>query len=225
MAKPERPCAHCGQMIPNKPSDPQDGLTAEHAVPLQFHPKFMRSVIRGQLWTVPSHRRCNEGVKQDEEYFFQYLYGLVFVQNPPMANVLMNEIRRRSAHESTRGLLRRLLGDVRKTTPGGILLPPEVLWVSVNRRRIENVVIKISKCLFYKDHGRYMPRANCLHCERCDDKAEVQEVFNVICCETEPRAVVPEIFQYWHADIDGLHHYSMLFWQAFMFCTIFREPE
>jgi hypothetical protein len=42
--------------------------------------------------------------------------------------------------------------------------------------------------------------------------------------ELERDSAVPSVFRYWHVEVDDQHYYSMLFWEAFMFCTIFRDP-
>jgi hypothetical protein len=60
-------CALCGEPIAANPSDPEDTKTDEHVPPLQFFPKAMRPQLRDKLWTVPSHRRCNQRHKSDEE--------------------------------------------------------------------------------------------------------------------------------------------------------------
>src|SRR6266568_3819636 len=136
-----KPCAQCGELILDSPSDPKDEGTREHAVAQQFYFKALRSEIRGQLWTVPAHRRCNEAVKPDEEYFFHYFYPLVGVQNQPMGQAMLAELRRRATHSQTRGFIRRMLSEVTHETPGGILLPPNVALVGVDILRVQNAVV------------------------------------------------------------------------------------
>jgi hypothetical protein len=59
-------CALCGEPITDCPADPQDVETDEHVPPLQFIPKAMRPQLRDALWKVPSHKRCNQAHKLDE---------------------------------------------------------------------------------------------------------------------------------------------------------------
>ena len=40
-----------------------------------------------------------------------------------------------------------------------------------------------------------------------------------------PVAVCPEVFSYRIARVNGLFLCSLLFWEAFMFCMAFSEPE
>jgi hypothetical protein len=60
-------CALCGEVISEDPADPEDAETAEYVPALQFIPKSMRPGLRGALWKVPSHKRCNQAEKLDEE--------------------------------------------------------------------------------------------------------------------------------------------------------------
>lgn len=66
---PEVPCALCGEPILKHPDDPEMVRSDEHAVAKQFYPSPIRRELRERLWTVPSHKRCNNGVKPDEENF------------------------------------------------------------------------------------------------------------------------------------------------------------
>ena len=208
-----KPCALCGEAILDNPSDLRDEESAEHVPPRQFFPASMRTGLRQPLWKVPSHRRCNESYKSDEEYFFHCFYSLVGVQNPPMGQTILNELRRRARKPQTRGLIRRVLKETTHTTPSGLLLPPGWLRVNYNAVRIENVVVKVAKCLFYKDHARYMPKSACAHIERCDSPAKLQPVFAelVRCDEVRCDSAAPDIFRYWQIEIDGQHLYALLF--------------
>lgn len=64
---PNALCALCGEVIPEKPPNDPESLTMEHVPTKLFHPKSMRPEIRGKLWKVPTHRKCNAAVKLDEE--------------------------------------------------------------------------------------------------------------------------------------------------------------
>ncbi len=220
-------CALCGERIADNPSDPEDAETDDHVPPLQFFPKALRSQLRDRLWKVPSHKRCNQSHKLDEEYFLHYVYPLVAVQNEPMGEVLLAEIKRRGRKPQSKGLIRRLLKECTHVSPGGIILPPGMVRVNYDVMRIQNVAVKVAKCLFYRDHDKYMPRSSCVHCELCETVADLQPLFAELCRvrELETRSAAPNVFRYWYIDLDGQHHYAMLFWEAFMFCMIFQKPE
>jgi hypothetical protein len=143
-----------------------------------------------------------------------------------MGEVLLAEIKRRGKKPQTRRLIRRLIKECTRTSPGGIILPPGVLRVNYNVVRIQNVALKVAKCLFYRDHGRYLPRSSCVHIEMCETVADLQPLFADLCRVRElvKKSAAPNVFRYWHIDLDGQHHYALLFWEAFMFCMIFEMP-
>jgi hypothetical protein len=144
-----------------------------------------------------------------------------------MGKVLLTEIKRRAAKPQRRGLLRRLLKERTYTSPGGIILPPGLVRINYDVVRIQNVAVKVAKCLFVRDNGKYLPKSNCVHIELCQTTAgDLQPVFADVCLmrELENRSAAPDVFRYWYIDLDGQHHYAMLFWDAFMFCLVFREP-
>jgi hypothetical protein len=143
-----------------------------------------------------------------------------------MGEVLLAELKRRAKKPQTRGLIRRMFKEQTRTSPGGIFLPPNWVRVNFDLRRIQNVAVKVAKCLFFKDNGRYLPRWSCVHCEWRETPEDLQPLFFDLwrVRELEKRLPAPEVFRYWYLDLDGQHHYAMLFWEAVMFCMIFQDP-
>jgi hypothetical protein len=174
----EIPCAICGEPIFRHPADPQMERSEEHAVAKQFYPESIRRDLRERLWTVPSHKKCNNGCKADEEYFYHRYYPLVSVKNPSMGQILLHDLARRAKKPQSRVMIRHMLNECKSETPGGILLPPEELvWVRQDLFRIQNVCVKTVKCLFYKDYGRFVPRENFDHWEMVEEPEKIQPLF------------------------------------------------
>jgi hypothetical protein len=219
----DMPCALCGEPIPENAEDPLDSRSDEHVPPLQFYPKSMRPALRKDLWTVPSHRKCNRSYQKDEDYFYHRTYPLVSVQNEAMGTVLLDDIRRRAKKPQTRVMLRHMLKECRHVSPGGILLPPGLVRVEYDVVRIQRVVTKIAQCLIHKDYKRFMPRKNCTHIEVCENPTDLQDFFADL-WRTERLAVEPSVFSYAHVHFDGFYCYAMLFWNAFMYCLVFEDP-
>lgn len=240
--KPEI-CCLCG-----KPPTEDDPITREHVPPKQFYPKSLRPGLN--LWIVPTHDSCNKKYKADEEYFYHALYPLVANANPTMAKVIFADLERRAKKPQTRILMRGVLDTERNTTNGGIVLPPGMVGLDVDLYRIQQVAIKIARCLFYRDQGQYMPYDNCKDirlCEREDDvpemyqlswelsKANVHELPPSSAEGTtipsaddggRPVAECQKVFNYRSAHIEELqlHLYTLMFWEAFVFCMAFDDP-
>lgn len=237
-------CCLCGQ-----PGTGQDKITREHVPPKQFYPKSLRDGLN--LWTVPTHSSCNAQSKDDEEYFYHALYPLVANANQPMARLLFDDLRRRAAKPQTPKLLRSIMRNARSKTAKGIILPPGVLQLPASEYRLQQVAIKIGRCLFYRDHKRVMPLANCKDIRLCEREDNVPELYllswemsklnvnelaestrsNVIAVtETDAGAPLSEcrrVFDYRSAFLEEqhLHLYTLRFWESFVFCMAFEEPN
>jgi hypothetical protein len=220
-------CCLCGEHIKAEHVHEQDARDLDHVPPKQFFPKAIRETLRGSLWKVPTHKKCNQKVKLDEEYFYHYFYPLVGFQNAEMGQVLLDDLKRRAAKPQSKALIRRMLKEMTHHSPGGIVLPPNLVRVNYDIMRVQNVIVKIAKGIFYKDQGRYLPREACVHMELCERITDLQPLFADLwqVKELQRDSAVPTVFRYWHFELDGQHYYSMLFWEAFMFCMIFREPS
>jgi hypothetical protein len=218
-------CVLCGEPILEHPADPEMVRSDEHAVAKQFYPESIRRGLRKPLWTVPSHRKCNNACKADEEYFYHRYYPLVWARNPSMGQILLAELARRAKKPQSRVMIRHLLKDCKNKTPGGILLPPTVaVWVEQDLFRIQSVGVKIVQCLFSLESSRFVPRKNFDHWEMVEEAEKLQPVFARL-CQSDYKAVDPRVFCYWCCELEGCHYYAMLFWGAFMFCMSFLNPK
>ena len=134
-------CCLCG-----KPATDENPMTREHVPPKQFYPKKLRHGLN--LWTVPTHRTCNNRFKNDEEYFYHVLYPLVANTNSQMADVVHDDLKRRAKQPQTRAIMRSILSTAERTTSSGLFLPPGMVRMSANEGCLEQVAIKIGRCLF-----------------------------------------------------------------------------
>lgn len=237
-------CCLCGQ-----PATDEDPITREHIPPRQFYPKSLRDGLN--LWIVHTHQSCNQRHKADEEYFYHALYPLVANVNPQTASVILDDLKRRAKKPQTPTLLRSILQSLRTTTKGGILLPPGVVHMHANEYRLQQVAIKIGRCLFYLDRKRIMPYENCKDIRLCLSEEDVPELYSLSWAmskvnvhdliPTEPgelvvvadaeagqaRTACRKVFDYRPAYLEKrrLHLYSLRFWEAFMFCMAFDDPD
>ena len=236
-------CCLCG-----KPATDDDPFTREHVPPKQFYPKSLRGGLN--LWVVPTHRSCNKKYKSDEEYFYHAAYPLVAKVNPQLAAIMLEDLKRRAQKPQTRKLLRSILRTSQKTADKGLLLPPGVVRIETDLCRLQQVAIKIGRCLFFRDHGKFMPYENCRDIRLCECEDDVPEVYTlswemskvnvndlapsgpsgiVIVRDTEAGQALTAcrgVFDYRRAYLEPerVHFYTLRFWEAFMFCMAFDEP-
>ncbi len=218
-------CCLCGQPIQDCHPDSDDALSMDHVPPKQFFPKPVRLEDNLNLWKVPTHKRCNGEFKLDEEYFYHNLYPLVQNENGQMGTLLLQDLRRRAAKPQTPVLIRGLLKRCKNHSPGGILLPPGVFHVSVENHRIQRIAVKIACGIFYHQHQRFMPRGNCKDIRICKSPEDVPEMYELSWYFGDLVTVCPKVFSYRTAPLDGRHYVSLLFWEAFMFCMVFDDPN
>jgi hypothetical protein len=212
-------CALCGQEIDKKDK------TVEHVPPKLFYPKALRPMIKEPFWTVPSHKKCNESYHLDEEYFYHFLMPLVMNTNSEMGKVLMDDLRKRRENPQTARMIEWLLAEMKSESPGGNLLPPSVRRYNVNQVRVQNVALKISQCIYFKEHGKYLPKFPCKHCEVCERIEDLQPLYRFILESVKPVSIAPDIFNYRYICMDGVHYFGFMFWVGFMFCLAYDDPE
>jgi hypothetical protein len=199
---------------------------------------------------VPSHRSCNNQHKADEEYFYLALYPLVANVNPGTGNVILADLRRRARQPQTRTLVRSILKTASTATKGGIMLPPGVVRFNTNKHRLQQVAVKIARCLFYRDHKRFMPYENCKDIRLCEREEDVPELYSlswemskvnvnelapsetnglVVVTDAEAgqaQAAYRQVFDYRAVYLEErqLHLYTLRFWEALLFCLAFEDP-
>ena len=213
-------CALCGQEI-------QKGEeSAEHVPPKLFFPKALRPTIQERFWTVPSHQKCNAAYKLDEEYFYYFLMPLVLNENSDeMGQILLADVKERMKNPQTAEMVKWLLSEMTTESPGGIILPPSIRRFSVNQIRVQNVALKVAQCVYLKEHGKFLPKFPCKHCELVERVQDLQPLYRVILEHLKPVSIAKDVFNYRYICVDGVHHFGFMFWAGFMFCLAFDDPE
>jgi hypothetical protein len=196
----------------------------DHVPPKQFFPAEVRKSQSPNLWVVPTHKRCNEGYREDEEYFYHSLSLLVQNGNPNMGSVIYHDFSRRTQKPQTPAMLRALLKTASTVTPGGICLPPGIVRFGLDEYRVQRVAIKIAQGLFYLDQTRHLSRGSCKDIRLCEAESDVPKLYQLSWRGAGMKAVLPAVFSYRRCEFDNLHLFSMLFWEAFMFCAAFEHP-
>jgi len=222
-------CYLCGKTIE------KGQLSDDHVPPKAFYPEDIRAGLN--LQTAPTHKDCNEDYREDEEYFQHVLYMEVLKQRPPIISHLEKDFSRRAEKPQTPAMIRKILKGVSNITPGGIYLPKGIFQVELDEFRIQRVVLKIARGLFYLDNKSFIPLENAKDIRTfCLDENEVPDMYKLYWPVVRLNGVYPKVFSYKYfntckysvsgkyPELDKLHRYSMFFWEAVMFCVTFEEP-
>jgi len=221
-------CYLCGESIEKAE------LSDDHVPPKAFYPKDIRDGLN--LQTAPSHKKCNEDYRKDEEYFQHVFLVEVLNKRPPITSHIVGDFSRRAGKSQTPAMIRRILKGVSNITPGGIHLPSGILQVNIDQIRIESVVLKITRGLFYIENKNFIPLQNAKDIRFCLNENDVPTLYKLYWPAVKPSGVYPKVFSYKYfntckyaasgkyPELDKWHLYTLLFWEAVMFCVAFEYP-
>jgi hypothetical protein len=220
-------CCLCGQPITKRKGDAPESLSMDHVPSKQFYPPSMLEKKHFNLWTVPTHKKCNNDYQHDEDYFYVFLYPLVAKGNPMMADVLMADIKWQSkSNPQKKALIRQLLATCKTTTKSGIILPAPVVQYHADEIRLQRIAIKIVQGLFFREYKHYLPRQNVLDLRRCETPEDPPEIYKMSWAISNSKSVTNDIFSFRHASLDGRCYFTLVFWEAFMIGAVIQHlPE
>jgi len=79
-----------------------------------------------------------------------------------------------------------LLSEMKSETPNGIILPPGILRFEVNQVRVQNVALKISQCIYFKEHGKYLPSCPASYSELVEKVEDLQPLYRFVLEHVSP---------------------------------------
>jgi hypothetical protein len=220
--KPDPICYLCGNVIERNPRGTEMKLSMDHIPPRQFFPQPLRKQLNPNLDVAPSHKKCNNGYKDDEDYFYASLYPLVVNGNAPMAKEIFSDFIRRSRKQQTPAMLRKIFSDASGISAGGIILPRGKIEILVDEARIQRIAGKIVRGVLFLSTGVYVSESSIVDIRLCEQETEVPEMYQLSWRATEMKGRYPEVFSYRHFPFEDHHVLSLMFWEAFMFCITIR---
>jgi len=221
--KPDPICYLCGNPVEHQTTDDQMKLSMDHVPPKQFFPKEVRIDEKLNLQKVPSHEKCNNEYKDDEDYFYHSLYPLVANTNPNMAQVIFKDFARRSRSPQTPAMLRSIFSNASRTTTGGIILPANKVEINVDLARIERIAGKIARGVLFLSKQTFFPESNIVDMRLCEQESQVPEMYQLSWKAASIESSYPKVFSYKYFAFNRHHIISLLFWEAFMFCVTLKD--
>jgi hypothetical protein len=146
MVKNKKICVYCGKT---------GKISNDHIPPKNLFPSPRPS----NLITVPSCKECNEKASKDDEYLRLVLFMRSDISDHP--EVLKNKAKlqrslQKPEQQGFRASFLNSLAFVDSHTPAGIYLGKTNAF-RVDMKRINNVIKRITRGLFYKEKGRRLP--------------------------------------------------------------------
>ena len=218
-------CVYCGR---------HGTLTRDHVPPRNL----FGSTSEVQLVTIPCCTKCNGQASKDDEYFRRSLILRHDIPDNPITRELLEAVYRSWRNPRQRGFTRSFLRGVEEKevyTEGGIYLG-QVGTYNVEHHRLDRVVCRIIRGLFYHHSGYPVPRdyhvfsychTGVLPSDRPVAKKYV-DFAQVVVQSGEEGAVNPDIFKYWFvrtAEDPATTGWLLSFFRSLFFLGGTRRPE
>lgn len=218
MAKKEiEICYVCGNVLSGK-------IDIDHVPPKQFYATSVRKRYSPNLFTLPVHRKCHETYQVDEDYFVHSIAPLA-MGSYAGGEIWKDIVGRKKRPEGNR--LHEMVFKEFETRPSGLILPDNKVLKRFNGKRAWRVVWKITRGLFFKEYGRFLPsgtpRVNKIYSEGQRPDSEFDYIRNA-----PSKGQYPGVFDYKYIvvpELNKFHLWAMLFWDKLIMQVCFHDPE
>lgn len=210
-------CYLCGKKL-------EENINYDHVPPRQFYPRNIRKNHNLNLLTLPVHKSCNESYQKDEVYFVHSI--AILTKGSYSGNAIWSDISNQFEKPQGIRIGQMILKEFDKR-PSGIILPNGKVLKRFNAKRVWKVVWKITRGLFFKEKGQFIPE-------------DIHKSFKIVSVGEKPppefayvgntpsRGQYPGVFDYKYIDfpeLNNLHLWAMLFWDRLIILIKFHDPE
>ena len=207
-------CYLCGQKLKKNIDD-------DHVPPKQFYAKNIRKIHNPNLFTLPTHISCNKSYQMDEDYFVHSLAPLTI--GSYSGNAIWMDISKRLKRPQSKKIGLMILKEFDKR----IILPHGEIIKRFNGKRTRRIIWKITRGLFFKETGRFIPEDTPRLFKFISVNEEPPQEFFYI-SSTPSRGQYPGVFDYKYIDfpkLNNFHFWAMLFWDRLIILIAFHDPS
>ena len=190
-----------------------------------FAPSIRRALNLSQLITIRVHRHCNHSFRLDEEYF---LYSLVpLALGSTAANEAYKRIREKFRRMKNRPLVMQILKEF-EPRPGGLALPGGKVLKRFDPNRIERVIWKIVRGLFFRHHGKTLPeKLELTWTFTGPDDGPPPQLFQIFDSNHPSYGDYPGVFAYQFDAYPEVtpngHYWALMFWDKIIVTVAFAH--
>lgn len=210
-------CYLCGEVIDKE-------FSRDHVPPRQFYSAEIRKLHSPNLQTMPTHISCNNAYQRDEEYFIHSIAPLV--QESYAGKSVLRELTNQYKSDRNSNLAQKILGEFEQQ-PSGIILPPGKIVKRLDPDRIWRVVWKITRGLFYHEHGKLL-------------REDTPKTFSIVAPGERPpdefflipddnvRGQYPGVLDYKYRvfpEMNNMHFWALLLWDQLIMMVVFHDPN
>lgn len=215
-------CYLCGRPV-NLDEKSDDHVPAAQIYPSKYRAKnFVKN-----LFTLPTHIKCNTGYQRDEDYFVQTFGPLA--PGSPSGDDFWPDLQVRVKRPEGRKLAAMVAREFQHTTESGLYLPSGKMLKRFDGDRVWRIIWKFIRGLFFKEYGRLLPELE-----------DIPKQFDLGGPDHPPpellaylrdvpsRGQYPGVFDYRYISVKELnnaHYWALLFWNRLVFTALFHDPD
>jgi hypothetical protein len=205
----------------------------DHIPAKVFYPKEYRNngSLKGNYPKAPSHQGCNGEFKKDEEYFAMILAPLVGDQSPGGKALLFDLKHQLKKYPDKTRWFSRIMNKTQyfvSRTYTGIVLPQKNMAYPIDGKRIDRVIWKITRGLYYLIFKKILP-LNQWHVSKVyQPGVPLPEILLPQLQEIPAAGLHKDIFVYKYShrtEPPKEHVIIMRFWGSIHFVTTFHEAD
>ncbi len=215
-------CYLCGKEIVLK-----DEADDDHVPMKQLYSKEIRMRHAPNLLTLRTHKACNKSFQHDEDYFVSSFAG--FVTDTYSGSHVWSQVERGLRRPEGAGLRELILKEFSEVSPGGIHPPPGKIFKSYDTPRIHRVVWKITRGIFFKEFGRWLPENTPRTVQITPPGEPPPKEFGIL-NGTTSKGAYPGVFDYKYKEVTEPSEFrcytiGYLFWDKLICLCHFHDPE
>ena len=218
MNKQTTKCYLCGSNLKKR------DISRDHVPPRQFYAKEIRLKHKPNLFTLPVHKTCNVSYQKDEDYFVHSI-AIAAMESYSGREMLKDIAARFSRPQGLK--IGKMVDKEFDERPSGLYLPGNKVIKNFDPERVWRVVWKITRGLFYKEYGRFLPEDTPRNFNIVSVGDQPPPEFEAV-RDTPSKGQYPGVFDYkciCVPELNNFHYWAMLLWDRLILLISFHDPE
>lgn len=213
-------CYLCGGPLKGDKNTEND----DHVPPKQLLAKSLRKKHQINLIRLRTHTSCNSSYSLDEEYFKHCLVPFA------KGTVAGNAIYEKTVDEYNGGrnvpLVNQILHSAKKNI-NGVKLPDNIIALDYNKTRINRVIKKIIKGLYFYEMRNYLDFPDEINFEITLPNRLIPEDFHYLMTNLpiESKGEHEGVFSYRNWIVDDNHFWALLIWDRILITGAFKAKS
>ncbi|PIU29438.1 MAG: hypothetical protein COT09_00825 [Candidatus Hydromicrobium americanum] len=209
-------CYLCGKELVGK-------IDKDHVPPKQFYANDLRRLHNPNLFTLPTHKPCNQTYQGDEDYFVNSIAPLAM--DSYSGRYKWKDIIRFSGRPKSKKLVK-MIHDEFQPNLSKLLLPPGKIIKKFDGDRVTRIIWKITRGLFFKEKNLFLPEDKPRDFKFFSVGEKPPEYLNYVLA-SESKGDYPGVFDYKYVELEELNFFNVwlfLLWDRIIIMTVFHNP-